>query len=415
VLDSKQRILTFSGIFALALLVRVVVVHLFYVVPINDLLWNDAVAWNLVQGNGYTATLTEPRVPGIFRTPGYPAFLAVVYYFFGHSYYSAYVANAVLDSLTAVLIGLICLNYASVTLSLLTAVLYALYPYPALFCPALHQDILLTFSVICSLFLLSKAIKHEHSPWLWLFVGIMVGITTVIKANLILFIAVPAITLLFNLSHLRRKISYLSLLLLGVCLVIGPWIIRNYIVFKSFPPLAVGGTGTNLMYLVTEVNEGEDALLKKITGRPPAFNINGFVDGKQLIVSEKQLSISAIQQLQKVWPKYLVVIIKHIPRLWISRYTVWHGNVMRFAGIVVSLLFLISGLIGMLLLRKHWRSLLPFYLTIIVITLTYAMYTVEARYTLPARPIMMFFVGYSLLVLIGRKNLAELDIPIRAK
>jgi hypothetical protein len=79
--------------------------------------------------------------------------------------------------------------------------------------------------------------------------------------------------------------------------------------------------------------------------------------------------------------------------LWVSRHAVWHGELVRYAGQVISLLVLIPGLTGMILLRKQWRLLLPFYLTIAIITVSYAFYTVEARYTLPARPVMLIFVA----------------------
>ena len=112
------------------------------------ILWNDAVGWNLANGHGYTASQTEPRVPGIFRTPGYPFFLAFIYMIFGHSYVNVYFAQAVLDSFSAVVLYRIASRYVSTEIAILSGFLYALYPYPAIFCGVLHQDILLIFATL---------------------------------------------------------------------------------------------------------------------------------------------------------------------------------------------------------------------------------------------------------------------------
>ena len=50
-----------------------------------DHVFNDATAWSFAEGRGFTASVEAPYDPAIFRTPGYPAFLGVVYALFGHS------------------------------------------------------------------------------------------------------------------------------------------------------------------------------------------------------------------------------------------------------------------------------------------------------------------------------------------
>src|SRR4029453_16212380 len=72
-----------AGIFLLAFFVRLLFIKVFAVPPVNDLLWNDAVGWNLANNLGFTASQSPPYIPGVFRTPGYPAFLALVYTIFG--------------------------------------------------------------------------------------------------------------------------------------------------------------------------------------------------------------------------------------------------------------------------------------------------------------------------------------------
>src|SRR5713226_9588520 len=99
----KTRNLSLLAIVVVAFLFRLAVVDVLGKRPVRDLIWNDAVAWNLAQGIGFTASQHPPYIPGIFRTPGFPAFLAVVYRIAGHNYRAGFVALALLDSLTAVL------------------------------------------------------------------------------------------------------------------------------------------------------------------------------------------------------------------------------------------------------------------------------------------------------------------------
>ena len=61
----------------------------------------DAIARNIVAGAGFAL---EPGVPTPTRAPVYPFFLSVIYAVFGHSYFAVMVFQALLDSLTCVLL-----------------------------------------------------------------------------------------------------------------------------------------------------------------------------------------------------------------------------------------------------------------------------------------------------------------------
>src|SRR5713101_2777517 len=104
---NTHRWTAFALLFFIALAVRLAFISSFARAPEGDHLWNDAVGWNLAHGRGFTASPGDPSVPGIFRTPGYPLLLALVYALCGHSYFAVFLLQAVLDSLVAVLLGLI--------------------------------------------------------------------------------------------------------------------------------------------------------------------------------------------------------------------------------------------------------------------------------------------------------------------
>jgi xanthine/uracil permease len=62
---------------------------------------------------------------------------------------------------------------------------------------------------------------------------------------------------------------------------------------------------------------------------------------------------------------------------------------------LISWAFLVPGIAGMALSFRRRRALIPLYATIFFITLMYAPYAAEARYTLPARPVLILFAGFT--------------------
>ena len=421
------------AIFLIALAVRLAFVHEFSRPPVNDQLWNDAVGWNLALGNGFTSSQSEPRVPGVYRTPGYPVFLSLIYRLFGHSYDAVFVAQSLLDAGSAILIGLIAMQFISAQTATITAILYALYPYPAMFCGAVHQDILLVFCFLLFLLFLSRAIvaKRFSAPFIkgavgrglsetlsnpqlappfirgenaqiipWIIVGILIGLTAYVKANMILITGIAILCILFY--YRAQRILKIVAVCGALALVLTPWIVRNYLLFGSFPPLAAGATGTNLKLLVMELNGGEQAVRKVGLARPKTEVSSLIEDGKNLIASEKREADRAIPELKKRWPEYSLLILRHIPRLWISKYSRWYSSEIALFGTILSWMVLVAGLVGMFLMHKEWRGMMPLYLAVIWITMMYAPYTVEARYTMPARPVMICFIAAALMKLFSR-------------
>src|SRR5689334_3703241 len=224
-------------IFFLALGVRLAVVSQFSRFPVKDQFWNDAVGWNLAQGRGFTASQGEPRVPGLFRSPGYPAFLAAIYKVAGHSFRAVYAAQSVLDSATAVLIACTGLIVAGPLIGIAAGGLYALYPYPAMFCGVLTQDILLTFTLAVCLLLVVMTRGDVSRMQRWVALGVAIGILALVKPFLILWAAVPAIVACFAKAPLVRKTMAVAVMSFAIALTITPWVVRNYVQFHAFPPL----------------------------------------------------------------------------------------------------------------------------------------------------------------------------------
>jgi 4-amino-4-deoxy-L-arabinose transferase-like glycosyltransferase len=409
-MPGKKKILTF--IFLLAIAVRIVFVISFGRPPYKDNRWNDSVGWNLAQGHGFTASPGPPYTPGLYRTPAHPALLAVTYSVFGHSYRAAYVAQGVVDSFTALLVFGIGARLFWNAVGVAAGILYALYPYAAIFCSIMTQDILLTFAVTATLYLLIRALERPSEVLRWVAVGAMLGLTALVKPFLALFSVVIALAVLAAKLPWRIRIRSLAVAAVVSILVILPWGIRNYVVFHAFPPLAAGGTGSNMNALIEEIEKGDAAMMAKEQaqyGTPADEALRNFTDGTALIERERELARSAAPRLRQLRRQHAMLALRHIPRLWITMIAMWNRPIVGILGMVVSILLLLFGLIGMWMARARWRELMPLFATIVLVTLIYAPITVEARYTLPARPAMIVFAALALstaLRLISRQPVA---------
>src|SRR5205085_1228693 len=128
----------------------------------------------------------------------------------------------------------------------------------------------------------------------------------------------------------RVKARGLALFVLGTGLLLAPWLMRNYLVFRRFPLMAAGTNGTDLMLLVEELDTNEEALFHRHyasqhTDLTPGEAttqryMESFVDGTSLMAFEAQQMEVATSALLRRWPRYLLVAIQHVPRLWVTRH-----------------------------------------------------------------------------------------------
>jgi hypothetical protein len=382
-------------VFAIALAVRLLAIGLFAQQPRNDLIWNDAVAWNMVQGHGFTPSLGPPYVPGVFRSPGYPVFAAAVYRIAGHSYRAVFVAQAILDAATAALvIQLASLTGVAAGAAFACGLAYGLYPYPAMFTGVLHQDILLTFlwqlTLVAALLTASKPILYRSIG-----LGLAFGAVVLTKPFLILLAPVILAALwLGQPSRVALRASTVTAVVSAAA--VAPWLLRCYLLFGTFVPLAVGGSGTNLLMVAEEARTGHissvDTYLRD-PGPPDDRReyLGGFTDGTALIQIERERTRVAWGLLRGHLGDYVLTAVEHAPRLWLTVHAATHAAYVAVIGLGVSVLVLGAGIAGMVSARARWRQLLPLYMTVVLTTVVYMPYTAEARYTLPARPAMIIF------------------------
>jgi len=94
------------GIFIVALFLRLSAVFSqkeIDKIPKSDAAGYDEMAANLASGNGLSQLIDGSLAPVVYRSPGYPIFLAGIYFIFGHHYITAKIIQAIIGALFCII------------------------------------------------------------------------------------------------------------------------------------------------------------------------------------------------------------------------------------------------------------------------------------------------------------------------
>ena len=195
---------------------------------------------NLCQLHKFDSAYDGIQTPTMSRPPVYP-FLISIFYCLGIES-----PNAVRFFHIFLFVGIVLLIYLNTKLifnevtARLASILGALFPPIGFLTSQLHTEITFIFlSLLASLFLvlLFKNKKSSYAIWS----GIFLGLATLTRPVFFLFpIFLITILLLFQKFKLTDLLKKSLILLFFFTLVISPWLIRNYVVFREFNISDVG-------------------------------------------------------------------------------------------------------------------------------------------------------------------------------
>lgn len=162
-------------------------------------------------------------LPTAYRPPGYPFFLSSIYRLFGANPEPGAVANIFLSILIVLLIYLLIRRLLGEKPARWTAVIIAFFPSQILFTNLLASETLFTVLFLLALLLLTA----EHSVKYILLGGIVLGLAALTRPLILIF---PIFLILY--WYLRDKkwqavIINTLIALLGLIIVVTPWVIRN--------------------------------------------------------------------------------------------------------------------------------------------------------------------------------------------
>lgn len=271
----------------------------------------DDLAVNLLSGKGYftqgTGFLTRSWKP-----PVYPLFLAGIYSVFGHHYLAVRIIQSIIGALLCVLIFFIGKTIFNRKVGLLSAFILAFYP-PYTFnylCgpTTLFSETFVTFLLALTVLLVAKGLLLEFSPMDYLLTGILMGLLALTRSFFALFpFILLALVFYKNKYALIFTVKKMLPLLIGFILVILPWIVRNYFVYKAFVPFTTQGG-----YVL-------------LGGNNPYANGGGLTSFDKLFTPEEADKLSKMSEVEKdnfcreYAKTYMLQNYKKLPKLFFKK------------------------------------------------------------------------------------------------
>jgi 4-amino-4-deoxy-L-arabinose transferase-like glycosyltransferase len=241
--------LALAALFLLALAVRLVWIA--YVDPsprdgrFDDTSWYDGSARNIADGQGY---IFYDGAPTAAWPVGYPAFLAAIYRVTDDSVLSAKVANAFLGALTVLGVYALGARVFGRRAGWAAALVLTFFPNEVFFSTLVMSEILSAFLLLLVLLaVLYLTLDKDRARW-WgaAAVGVLIGLTAMVRGEFLLFFLVPLLPWRLVLGSWRRALGYLAVAFVSMGLVLTPWTIRNA-VRLGYPVVVSTGSVANLL------------------------------------------------------------------------------------------------------------------------------------------------------------------------
>ena len=207
--------------------------------PRDDALEYDRLATGILSGKGYA---DEAGSPTSFRPPFYPFVLAAIYSIFGQSYLVVRIFQAILGTLTVLLVYFIAREVHSEKLGLVAAFFTAIYPSYVMLTKFLFTETLFTFLLALSLYLFLK-MRRSMLAILAFLLGVTLGALSLTRSSAALLPLVFAGALILSVPKydFKRAMYCSAVLMLSYIVILAPWVYRNTIVHKRFVLVSSNG------------------------------------------------------------------------------------------------------------------------------------------------------------------------------
>ena len=361
-----------------------------------DQLTYDKMALSILNNHEFSIYKGEPTA---YVTPFYPIFLSIIYFLFGHSYVCVKMAQALLGSLTGVVIYFIAKEVFNRSVAVFALFFMAISYFFIMHGILLLSENLFIIFVAFSLLFLIRLYKKPSYINAVLF-GLMCSFATLTRSAYFFFPFMAGAFIFLK----RGFIGITRLRLLKLCaatlicfsLPIALWSVRNFIVFKTFVPL--GTESGVVLYSAYNPPEGkifESAVHDNITlkaSKMPEVEYSRFLTRQAILAIKNDLS-----KIYKYIPLRIMYFFSVID--WTS-FNV-PGTYNFFSAFMLPLAF--GGIILALRKRRSNFNLLLL-LPIIYFILISVVITGVPRTRLPVEPYFIIFAAFFVNSIYKKKN-----------
>lgn len=371
---------------------------------IHDQISYDALARSLLAGQGYRFTehwypFTPANTPTAHWSFLYPLYLAGIYRLIGYHPLGARLFQGIVGgALMCLFIYLIGRRIVSERVALLGAGLAAVYGYFIYSSVALMTETFFIVMVLLSL-LVSLQLKDEPSLARWILLGLSLGVATLIRQTILLFAPVLFVWLFWELKG-RIRLWHFVVSLGMIVLLITPWTMRNYHVYRQFLPL--NSNAGYALYASNHPHLGTDWRNENIVVPVPEE-----LAGQNEAAINHALLRKGIGFVLEDPGRYLWLILDKALeyfQFWPSSQSSSISNLARVLSFGLYMPFM---LLGLLLSLSHWRNYIPLYLFATVHTGIHLISWPSIRYRLPVDAVLMLFAGLAVLTPVRRLSIKK--------
>ena len=375
----------------------------------------DYLGWSIAQGRGVVTPFGDPTS---IRFPGYLYFLGLIYYIFGHHHIAVLLVQALIGSLTPILIYLTARQLFSLRVSRIAAVVGAIYPGFVYFVGWMMTENL--FLLLVSLLLYLTVSLRDGASWRKLAVmGFLLGLLGLTRGVGLPFIGIiPLYLCVLADGSFRTRLARAVLVFAVAILTLVPWTWRNYVTYhRLMLPSSEGGAvlwlGFHIVPLTTYETEEAYAYVDSV-GRNEAKSEEFY----RLLAMNNSFGLASFQWVfdsyypqeprpqsepegsERLGRKAMALLYQH-PLMWAAKslkqiFRFWHvlDERGRFVnGYAFILPFFLS---GAWLLRRRIRDLAPLYLYLLVLYAVAIVFFADARFRLPFEGVLIMVGAFGI-------------------
>ncbi len=215
----------------------------------------ETLAKNIISGRGFSSDTNPPFLPMMLKEPVYPVFIALISSIFGFSALNGIngvniiIAQILINPATVLLVYFIAREICHENTARLAALSICLIPTFGELSFFILAETLYTPILLFFMYVLLKAF-NSGLPAYYFYSGLLLGLCAVTRVISLYFCAVVLLFIAFGYGkgllfsfrfRLRQRFKKMLIFLIGVSLLVLPWIIRNGLIFRSYQVTTKGG------------------------------------------------------------------------------------------------------------------------------------------------------------------------------
>jgi hypothetical protein len=347
-----------------------------------------ALARNLAAGNGFSASVSWPYYPEIFRAPLYPLFLS------GFFRLNVGVTGVILIQLALYSVAVLAMTRVSLAITgnqlagFLLGILLSVYAPCLRWASAITTESLcmVLFCLVCLLLA-----RHLRSPSYGTsgLLGLMIVGLFYTRATYF-FVAPLVVILCIIRSRGRAVMRYALVLAIVTFAPIGAWVVRNAaVVPEGFHPF---GVGTGMALYVKKLELLEPNYDERTKATIESADYQAFYKGTDpavVLKADERMAREGVEAIQEHKTRYLANVCWLVLfREWAEMYDPTLPGSVAWIPTLVSAFLVICAYIGLFLMRDRLTAVLPLGAMALLVAAVHAIFATEARYTSPVRPVL---------------------------